>query len=416
MSKRKMKATMLTRLLKMIYKSVILAMLFVFLVHHLTEDHVTSSSSLTIRYLDRNAIKEKGRYKGLYLPYIVFPLVGEMLHEGKVKEIYSTVERHFPALGVQIPAAVVKDYVKSPAPTSTIQRASGEGPPSAAFANRTLAKIGDFFDYLRHPRLRCGKLKRMGGTYNCNGQGDLNGMDGHKYVCMDPSLELGGTKDPAGCLTLSYGVHTDASFDEGVAELPCEVHMFDVLNYDPLLAKEVEHVHFHLEGLAYKPSATYYNNPNINPSAFTYGGNIMGKYTLKDIFTESQLIKYFKTLSENITFKPSSFVYMHKNIAIELHNVDLVQGLNYHWLDSKSPDQWLKVLQKRFDVLMGLEDMGFRPAVYWDNVQDKFALHVEGGGRFETSGEVLYVNTRWYNDTFKGELRKEGSEFGGRKE
>ncbi|ROT66342.1 hypothetical protein C7M84_015640 [Penaeus vannamei] len=331
-------------------------MLFVFLVHHLTEDHVTSSSSLTIRYLDRNAIKEKGRYKGLYLPYIVFPLVGEMLHEGKVKEIYSTVERHFPALGVQIPAAVVKDY-----------RASGEGPPGDAFANRTLAKIGDFFDYLRHPRLRCGKLKRMGGTYNCNGQGDLNGMDGHKYVCMDPSLELGGTKDPAGCLTLSYGVHTDASFDEGVAELPCEVHMFDVLNYDPLLAKEVEHVHFHLEGLAYKPSATYYNNLNITAHMDNILGHIL-KYNL-----DPRPINILKIDIEGNEWDAladaakggQKILELVGQIAIELHNVDLVQGLNYHWLDSKSPDQWLKVLQKRFDILMGLEDMGFRPPVYW---------------------------------------------------
>ncbi|XP_037772391.1 uncharacterized protein LOC119568063 [Penaeus monodon] len=410
-----MKTTMLIRLLKNVFKSVILTILFVFIVHQLTEDHVTPNSSLTIKYWNRNALKVKGRYSGYHLPYIVIPLLGETLREGKLNEIYPTLERRFLAPGVRFPGDVVKDYVEGAAPTYSIKRASPESSPDA-LVNRKLTRVKDYFDYLQHPRLRCRKLKRMGGSYTCDGQGDQEGMDGHKYVCMDPSLELGGTKDPKSCLTMSYGVHRDSTFDGDVAELQCEVHMFDVLNFNPLLAKEVEHVYFHLEGLARRKVVTFY--PNINISV---GMNDVLGHMLEHKL-DPRAINILKidiegsewdALEDVTSKKGMKILELVGQIAIELHVVDLVQDLSYDWLDRKTPDQWLDVLQKRFDILMGLEDMGFRPVVYWDNVQDKYALRDEDGERYETAGEILYVNTNWYNATFKRMLIEEGVQFRG---
>ncbi|XP_063602528.1 uncharacterized protein LOC134778604 [Penaeus indicus] len=407
-----MRFTMLIRLLKNVFKSVILTTLFVFLIHQLTQDHVTPESSPTIRYWDRNALKVKGRYSGFLLPYIVTPLLGESLQEGKLKEIYPTSELSFLASEIRFPVNVVKDYVKGTTPPYNIKRASGDS-SSAALVNRKLTKVKDYFDYLQHPRLKCRKLKRMGGTFSCDGQGDEDGMDGHKYVCMDPSLELGGTKDPASCLTLSYGVHRDSSFDGDVAELQCEVHMFDVLNFNPLLAHEVEHVHFHLEGLARKKIVTFYPNLNISVDMDDIVGHML-KYKL-----DPRAINILKidiegsewdALADVTTKEGLKILELVGQIAIELHVVDLVNGVNF---DRKTPDQWLDVLQERFDILMGLEDMGFRPAVYWDNVQDKYALHDEAGVRYETAGEILFVNTNWYNETFKRVLVEEGVKFRG---
>ncbi|XP_047503005.1 uncharacterized protein LOC125048383 [Penaeus chinensis] len=410
-----MRITMLIRLLKIIIKSVILTILFVLLVHHLKEDHVTPTSSPTLRYWDRNALKVKGRYSGYFLPYIVTPLLGESLREGTLKEIYPTIERSFLADEVRFPAGVVKDYVEGTVPSYSIKRASSES-SADALVNRKLTKIKDYFDYLQHPRLRCRKLKRMGGTYSCDGQGDEDGMDGHKYVCMDPSLELGGTKDPKSCLTLSYGVHKDATFDGDVAELQCEVHMFDVLNFNPLLAHEVDHVHFHVEGLARKTIINFYPNVNMSVEMNDVLGHML-KYKLDprpvNILKIDIEGSEWDALADVTTKEGLKILELVGQIAIELHVVDLVQELTVKGLDSKPPDQWLDVLQKRFDILMGLEDMGFRPVVYWDNVQDKFALHDEAGVRYETAGEVLFVNTNWYNATFKRTLVEEGVMFRG---
>ncbi|XP_042863140.1 uncharacterized protein LOC122247692 [Penaeus japonicus] len=407
-----MKITMLIRLLKNALKSVALAMFFVFLLKHVSINDSTQGPLSTIKYWKKNAVLVDGRYAGTRLPYFVIPLVEESLYKGKVMEKFPSSERSFPA-NLRHPAPV-KDYIVRAPPPYAIKQV-GSDVPTDAPGPRRLTHIKDYFEYLQRPRHRCRKLKRMGGTYLCNGEGDERGMDGHKYICMDPSLELGGSRDPKDCLTLSYGVHTDSTFDADVAELPCEVHMFDVLDFAPYLPQEVPHVFFHVEGLARRQSTTYYKNLNYSATMDDLVGHML-KYKLAprpiNILQIDIEGAEWEALAD-LNTEGLPILQAVGQIAIELHVVDLAQGLGYDWLDTKPPDQWLEVLQKRFDVLMALENMGFRPVVYWDNVQNKFALYDKDGTRYETAGELLYVNTNWYNATFKKELTESGVPFRG---
>ncbi|KAK8737757.1 hypothetical protein OTU49_004225 [Cherax quadricarinatus] len=138
-----------------------------------------------------------------------------------------------------------------------------------------LKNIGDYFRYLQTPQTSCRKLKRMGGTYACKkGQEDGKNMDGQKYVCMDPPLEVVGAKDARSCLALSFGIQHDTSFDEDVADLSCEVHMFDVFDFKPPLALE-NGIYFHVEGLARLRHLIFYDNLNKTVSVDTLRGHYL---------------------------------------------------------------------------------------------------------------------------------------------
>ena len=51
-----------------------------------------------------------------------------------------------------------------------------------------------------------------------------------------------------------------------------------------------------------------------------------------------------------------------------------------------------------------LQASGFRMVAYWDNRQNS-AYYDELGNRHDVCGEMLYVNSNWYNATFKETLR-----------
>lgn len=55
-----------------------------------------------------------------------------------------------------------------------------------------------------------------------------------------------------------------------------------------------------------------------------------------------------------------------------------------------------------------LEARGFRRVLYWDNKQDDIHLVDDLGDRYETAGELLYINTNWSNATFMRELERRG--------
>nr|XP_045611673.1 uncharacterized protein LOC123766507 [Procambarus clarkii]XP_045611674.1 uncharacterized protein LOC123766507 [Procambarus clarkii]XP_045611675.1 uncharacterized protein LOC123766507 [Procambarus clarkii]XP_045611676.1 uncharacterized protein LOC123766507 [Procambarus clarkii] len=272
-----------------------------------------------------------------------------------------------------------------------------------------LETISDYFRYLRTPQTSCRKLKRLGGTYNCKkGQGDENNMDGHKYVCMDPSLEVVGAKDARGCLTLSFGTQMDTSFDKAVSVLPCEVHMFDVLDFDPPLAKFNDNVYFHAEGLARMKYSVHFHNINKTATmdtlkAYFFKNKLYPRpiHILK-VDIENGEWEAFKDIAQDPLFDAVG------QLAMEVHATELVAGPEGKPPPNVPREKWLGALQERYDVLRMIEARGFRRALYWDNVQDEFSLHDEKGTRYETSGEVLYVNTNWYNTTFKQYLVKNG--------
>nr|XP_053627751.1 uncharacterized protein LOC128685282 [Cherax quadricarinatus] len=108
-----------------------------------------------------------------------------------------------------------------------------------------LQEVDDYFTYLKTPQARCRKVVIMGGHHTC---GDVTDdlVDGSKVVCMDPPLGLLPIRDPTTCLTLSFGIHFDSTFDVAVSKFNCEVHMFDLLDYSPTeLLNTSTHAYFH---------------------------------------------------------------------------------------------------------------------------------------------------------------------------
>ncbi|CAL4195067.1 unnamed protein product, partial [Meganyctiphanes norvegica] len=114
-----------------------------------------------------------------------------------------------------------------------------------------LSDFSDFYLFLKQPQFHCSKLVRMGGAMFCTGNGQQHQMDGNKLVCMDHQMELKARKTPLTCLTLSFGINEEVSFDEAMASFNCEVHMFDP--FDWKLAHTVPHdypqAHFHVSAL-----------------------------------------------------------------------------------------------------------------------------------------------------------------------
>ncbi|XP_076031085.1 putative methyltransferase-like protein 24 [Oratosquilla oratoria] len=82
-------------------------------------------------------------------------------------------------------------------------------------------------------------------------------------------------------------------------------------------------------------------------------------------------------------------------IAVEIHLMEL--------LKLPAP-AILPYLRQRHSILRLLESRGFARVAYWENEQDEFSFFDRSGMRYETAGEVLYVNTNWYNASFKANL------------
>ncbi|XP_071529106.1 probable methyltransferase-like protein 24 [Panulirus ornatus] len=358
-----------------------------------------------------------GRYPGKFLPFLVFPVLEErptksnlLLESFPEQQLLLSVT---PSPLHHTPGAGSLTYTLSAPPPSTI-RLSPAGAASWTPWEPQLRSVADYFRYLRTPQTHCRKLKRLGGAYLCKaGQGDENNMDNHKYVCMDPALEVVGAKVPQDCLTLSFGTQYDTTFDDAVSELPCEVHMFDVLNFNPQLARETDHVHFHVEGLAGQRHSVFYNNMNRTVKMSTLRDHVMKNnlfprpiHVLK-VDIENSEWEAFRDIAQNPLFDAVG------QVALEVHATELVHGPT-----RKSPpvvprQGWLHALQTRYDVLTMIEARGFRRVLYWDNIQDGSALYDENGTKYETAGELLYVNTNWYNASFKRQLATYGFKFRG---
>ncbi|XP_042241507.1 uncharacterized protein LOC121879075 isoform X2 [Homarus americanus] len=356
-----------------------------------------------------------GRYPGRYLPFLVFPALEEKLMGGNilaealsVKVLLMSVTPHH---SFNTSQELITYLHRSP-PQSKLQLK--QKVDNKKLWGPKLETVSDYFRYLKTPQNLCRKLVRLGGTISCKkGTGDENNMDGHKYVCMDPSLEVVGARDARQCLTLSFGTQRDTSFDDAASELPCEVHMFDVLNFDPLLPKESDHVFFHVEGLSGQKISVFYSNINQSVKMDT----LRGHYDKNGFFPRP--IHVLKVDIEQDEWE--SFINIAKDplfdavgqVALEVHVVDLVHGPNKNSPPDIPREKWLEALQKRYDILRMIEARGFQRVLYWDNTQEKFSLYDENGTRHETAGEVLYINTNWYNTTFKQDLARQGYKFRG---
>ncbi|XP_042872798.1 uncharacterized protein LOC122253615 [Penaeus japonicus] len=264
-----------------------------------------------------------------------------------------------------------------------------------------LATPRDYFQYLHKPQFWCRKLIMIGGSLTCGTFGDESGLDGNKLICLDPPLELPPGPNPLKCLTLSFGTQKEVSFDGAMLSLPCEVHLFDVLPYNPLrILKNRPHAYFHQVGLANSKRKNFYMNMNDSyPMDTLVGHLITNKLTYRPINVlkidiegdEWEVLEHLA--KENI-------LDIVGQIAVEVHTYDAM----------KLPlEERLTYFQKRYDILRAIEARGFLRAAYWDNMQDEESrYHTPEGSQHNTCGEILYVNSNWYNNTFKGRLRKSG--------
>ncbi|KAK8737758.1 hypothetical protein OTU49_004226 [Cherax quadricarinatus] len=353
----------------------------------------------SLHFLTRRAYLVQGKYLSKYLPYVVVPVVEETLVMGNV--LTQTSER------VMLRPVTLRH---SEPPRTTISYLIRVMPPM--FANMPkdgaewkpwgpkLKTISDYFRYLQTPQTSCHKLIRLGGSYCIAKKDHQYHFDGHKYVCVDSAMELLGNRDPQACLVLSFGTERDTSFDESASVIPCEIHMFDVLNYNPELAKFNDSVYFHVEGLSDKNIVKFYSNLNITNRLDTLRGHIFKHklfprpINILKVDIEDSEWEAFRDIAQDPLFDIVG------QVAIEVHALQVA----YLY---KTPEEKLRALQDRYDVLRMIEARGFRRVLYWDNDQSTF-LYDDDGTKLQTVGELLYVNTNWYNMTFKKELAAAG--------
>ncbi|XP_047487756.1 uncharacterized protein LOC125038333 [Penaeus chinensis] len=289
-------------------------------------------------------------------------------------------------------------YVVRPPPRRNL--VTGTPSTHRTVSAQHLATPRDYFLHLKKPQFWCRKLVMIGGSFTCSKYGDENGMDGNKLICLDPPLELPPGPDARHCLTLSFGTQKEVSFDKAMLRLPCEVHMFDVLDYKPLSRFEnTRHVYFHQVGLANSKRKNFYINLNDSFPMDTLTGHII---TNNLIPRPVHILKVDIEGDEWDVFEhlvKQPILDLVGQIAVEVH-VDKVVKLPL--------EERLDYLQRRYDILKSIETRGFLPVAYWDNIQEDSRYHAPEGSQHDTCGEMLFVNTNWYNSTFKRTLKEHG--------
>ncbi|XP_050726006.1 uncharacterized protein LOC127003414 [Eriocheir sinensis] len=346
---------------------------------------------------------EDGRYPGEYVPFVVVPVEEERLLDTRLEESVALTRRESRVVPrLHAPGTTSLHYTHSPPPPLPFTMLDPRGVWTPW--RPQLSAVGDYFKYLKTPQVYCRKLIRMGGHVTCK----RNQMDGHKYLCFDAPLRLVAPRNSQRCLVLSYGVQMDTSFDEAVVNLPCDVHMFDVLDFSPELAREEEHAYFHNEGLANSDRVNYFDNIKLRVKMDTLRNHV------KKLGLQGRLIHVLKMDIENSEWESLTDIAEDPlfdavgQVAVEVHAIQLVGGRTAHHPADVPREKWLEALQSRYDVFRMIEARGFRRVLYWDNVQDDIHLVDDLGVRYETAGELLYVNTNWSNATFMHELERRG--------
>ncbi|XP_069993235.1 probable methyltransferase-like protein 24 [Penaeus vannamei] len=289
-------------------------------------------------------------------------------------------------------------YVFRPPPRRNL--VTGTSSTHRTPSDQHLTTPRDYFLHLKKPQFWCRKLAMLGGSLTCSPYGDEQGRDGNKLVCLDPPLDLPPGPDARQCLTLSFGTQKEVSFDKAVQGLPCEVHMFDVLDYKPLARFEnPRHVYFHQVGLAHNKRKNFYMNLNETFSMDTLVGHLIANnityrpvHILK-VDIEGDEWEVFEHLAKE------PILDIVGQIAVEVHVEEILK---------LRTEEIFGYLQRRYDILRSLETRGFLPVAYWDNIQLDSRYHAPEGSQHDVCGELLYVNTKWYNDTFKRTLRESG--------
>ncbi|XP_050691139.1 uncharacterized protein LOC126982900 [Eriocheir sinensis] len=310
--------------------------------------------------------------------------------------IHGTKEEPVWGLSVTRYPVVTRYVIRSPPPHPLDLSREGDGPLGSS-----LSRVQDFFAYLKAPRRRCRKQVMMGGNHQC-GEVTDDISDGRKVVCLDAELQLQPRRRPQSCLTLSFGIHRDTSFDAAMAAMNCEVHMFDLLNYTPSgLLRRAPHAHFHQVGLAEKRLQRYYLNLGQELPVDSLEGHLI---TNNLMYRPIHLLKMDIEGDEWVVLKQVAqqpIMDLIGQIAIEIHSEDLLT------LPAK---KHLSYLQDKYNVLRAIENRGFEKIAYWDNTKSKVYKDTSGAS-YNTCGEIHFVNTNWYNTSFKSTLKSMSIHF-----
>jgi len=143
-----------------------------------------------------------------------------------------------PVLMTQVREAVAATLREVAAPAAALQKAPPQPwkannghEPLSCFTDKSSTEQRSFnesekamfrylYDWPEVPTSSCKRMIKFGGI--AGGVGCL--VDGDKFACLDPPLQLGKTKE---CLVYSFGINYDWSFDEAAEMFGCEVHSFD---------------------------------------------------------------------------------------------------------------------------------------------------------------------------------------------
>ena len=80
----------------------------------------------------------------------------------------------------------------------------------------TLQQIIDYVEWTNSSSCRL--------AHHLGGHAHVDGVDGQKAVCMDPSVR---PERESECLVYSFGISNDWTFDEAMEQMGCRIYAFD---------------------------------------------------------------------------------------------------------------------------------------------------------------------------------------------
>ncbi|KAL7641172.1 UNVERIFIED_CONTAM: hypothetical protein RMT77_008310 [Armadillidium vulgare] len=258
-----------------------------------------------------------------------------------------------------------------------------------------------YFKLLNSPTVACRKLYRAGGKLLCRTSQKYPIFDGHKNVCLDQELQTVGIKTTKGenCLVLSFGTHIDTSFDEIMSRANCEVHMFDFKKYQNYSAVDGKRIFFHEVGLSAKKINYFIPKENR-----TYVSDNLNNIIL-NLGLQNRVINILKIDIEGGEWDiledllNQRYLDLIMQIAVEVHPfIDESR-------DKKDDDE---LLESYLEILLDFEKKGFRRVRYCENTLSKNRVTDKEGTIYFPDGELLLVNSKWYQKSHRQFLKENG--------
>ncbi|RXG69949.1 hypothetical protein Avbf_03976, partial [Armadillidium vulgare] len=216
------------------------------------------SLSLMFIFLNSGALRYLFSEGDGTIPYLTFTIYGESIKNvnGTLAEMYTDYGSN--TLRVEVVKLLKEEsdtqitYGLKPPPNFDVNFGiEGQDFSEGMKIDDTERPVKDFFNMLKKPTGYCKKMYRAGGQMACRQRSDnIPKMDGQKIICLDPATQvITGSPKTMDCLTLSFGVQYDISFDISIRDINCEVLMFDYDQFSHAISEEDEYVNFFEIGL-----------------------------------------------------------------------------------------------------------------------------------------------------------------------